>query len=158
MIWERLDKNGQSTADPIREARGTEPEFLRLSDGQIDKDEEDVGCLGDPLFGMTFVNRLGAFFNLFENPTEKSVRKARGLLVDVLWKPQSHPLSIMCATDLFPEEFCRVMKWRFRYSRFNLPEDLDRLLAKWKRDFEIPPSSHQLRSFGQSSHWPARNL
>ncbi len=132
--FQKKDKNtGKTIAKIFREKYGSHPSIpsIDLPTNLMELDE--VGIVYDVIEGLNFLPWYGVFKEIFRNENFKEIPGYKECVNEYLKSDTISSLPFKKVMREFPENTVKVIKEILNRKRFNIPEDFNKLMVKYKQ-------------------------
>ncbi|MEK7432129.1 MAG: hypothetical protein AABZ74_03265 [Cyanobacteriota bacterium] len=136
--FQKKDKEqGKTIAKVFREKFGTYPEIPHVEIPQYINDLDDVGIIYDKIEGLNFLPWYGVFKEIFRNENFKEITGYKECVLEYLKSDTISVLPFRRVLSEFPENTINVLKDVLDRKRFNMPDDWEKIMNKYKKSMLI---------------------
>lgn len=135
--FQKKDKeSGKTIAKIFREKYGVYPELPMTNNFPSELISlEEVGIIYDREEGLNFLPWYGVFCETFINPDSINTSVYKECVILYLKSESISTLPFKKVVKKYPDNFIKVFKYILDRKRFNLPEDYNKLMEKYKISF-----------------------
>lgn len=142
--FQKKDKEtGKTIAKIFREKYGVHPELPVINFPHEVTQLEEVGIVYDLVEGLNLFPWYGIFCEIFRNSDFKDIPGYKECVVEYLKSDSISTLPFKKAVRKYPQNFSNVFKDILNRKRFNIPDDFNKLMEKYKSSFinrDLEPS------------------
>lgn len=134
--FQKKDKeSGKTIAKIFREKYGVHPELPIINFPEEVTQLEEVGIVYDLVEGLNLFPWYGIFSEIFNNEDFRNIPGYKECVMEYLKSESISTLPFKKVLKRNPEAFANVFKDILNRKRFNIPEDFNKLMEKYKISF-----------------------
>lgn len=128
-------ETGKTIAKIFREKYGVHPELPVINLPEAVSSLEEVGIVYDPAEGLNLFPWYGIFSEVFRNKDFNDIPGYKECVMEYLKSDTISMLPFRKALKKYPENFVEVFKKILNRKRFNIPDDFNKVMEKYKISF-----------------------